>query len=342
MLSGVVAQLLGYIFGFIASTTFSTATGPEEYIVTISVAAGAASIVATCIYLLFSDISARKVVPWYALLGLLGLVFSLGYISILADDIFGVRRFSQHKPNGFFILLIAYVTGLLILHIRGLRQSESGTFTSDRSSQQQAEEEGDPAYKHVPRSPADQSSSPASNHEKTANEGQVATDQSTDDDEFNLGDFPKAQMAIEYRSDVMDAWTKTRALPIPFQRRFMESLESDPRSDPQKLAASLEEEFKKQQRPFDDDAANDALEEVRTISPAAVVEFKNVYETLGGTVPVLKILERIEATHGPSKRTIALEQPIKLKEEKQKKDTTDLYYFIGIIVALLMLAMAIS
>jgi hypothetical protein len=114
----------------------------------------------------------------------------------------------------------------------------------------------------------------------------VASDQRPEDNEVNLGDFPKAQMAIDYRPDVMDAWTKTQALTVPFQRRFMESLESDPRSDPQKLAASLQEEFKKEQRPFDDEAANDALEDVRTISPSAVLEFKNVYETFGDTIPL--------------------------------------------------------
>jgi len=100
----------------------------------------------------------------------------------------------------------------------------------------------------------------------------------------------------------------------------MESLESDPRSDPQKIAASLKEEFKKEQRPFDDEAANDALEDVRTISPSAALEFKNVYETFGDTVPLPDLFQRIETKYGLSARTIALEEQKKLEElEKQQK-----------------------
>jgi uncharacterized membrane protein YhaH (DUF805 family) len=147
--------------------------------------------------------------------------------------------------------------------------------------------------------------------------------------EVNLGDFPKAQMAIEYRPDVMDAWTKTQALTVPFQRRFMEILESDPRSDPQKLAASLQEEFKKEQRPFDDEAANDALEDVRTISPSAALEFRNVYETFGDTVPLPDLFQQIEVKYGLSARTIALEG---LENQRKRQKEACWTIFVGVVL----------
>ena len=155
-----------------------------------------------------------------------------------------------------------------------------------------------------------------------ADEGKVFSDQLTDEDEFNIGDFPKAQMAIEYRREAEEAWSQAQHLPTAYMRRFLEALDEDPKCDALEALSSLEEEFKKEQRPFDDAAANDALEEVRTISPEAGLEFKNVYETFGDTIPLSELFQRIEAHYGPTDKTRALEEQKKqqkLNEEKQRK-----------------------
>ena len=138
-----------------------------------------------------------------------------------------------------------------------------------------------------------------------ADEGKVTSDQRPDDDTFNVGDFPKALMAIGYRREAEEAWSQAQHLPTEYMRRFLEALDEDPKCDALEALSAVEEEFKKEQRPFDDEAANDALEQVRTISPEAALEFKNVYETFGDTVPLPELIQRIEANYGPSEETIA-------------------------------------
>ena len=141
-----------------------------------------------------------------------------------------------------------------------------------------------------------------------ADEGKVFSDQLTDEDKFNMGDYPKAQMAIEYRREAEEAWSQAQHLPTAYMRRFLEALDEDPKCDALEALSSLEEEFKKEQRPFDDAAANDALEEVRTISPEAALEFKRVYETFGETVPLPELLRRIKAKYGPMAKNLSLEK----------------------------------
>ena len=155
-----------------------------------------------------------------------------------------------------------------------------------------------------------------------ADEGKVTSDQRPDDDTFNVGDFPKALMAIGYRREAEEAWSQAQHLPTAYMRCFLEALDEDPKCNVLEVLSSLEEEFKKEQRPFDDEAANDALEEVRTISPEAALEFKNVYETFGDTIPLSELFQRIEAHYGPTDKTRALEEQKKqqkLNEEKQRK-----------------------
>ena len=155
---------------------------------------------------------------------------------------------------------------------------------------------------------ADQPSTPASNLHDTAGEGKAVSDQRPEEDEVNLSDFPKAQMAIEYRREAEEAWSQAQHLPTAYMRRFLEALDEDPKCDALEALSSLEEEFKKEQRPFDDAAANDALEEVRTISPEAALEFKRVYETFGETVPLPELLRRIKAKYGPMAKNLSLEK----------------------------------
>jgi hypothetical protein len=147
-----------------------------------------------------------------------------------------------------------------------------------------------------------------------------AAAQKKDPSEVSLGDFPKAQMAVEYRREAAETWSQAQGLPGAYVRRFLEALDADPKCDALEVLSSLKEELQRELRPFDDEAANDALEDVRTISHSAAAEFKSVYETLGDTIPLADILQRIEANYRPSARTIALGGQRKQEElERQRK-----------------------
>lgn len=218
--------------------------------------------------------------------------------------------------------------------INGLAGEPKGHDSQPKHHQKASPDPAEQGYKYIPR---DNNALPASFNQSAdvqiysqplltggdkapkASEAKTVAnlDQPAKDDDVSLSSFPKAQMAMEYRPEVMSAWAETKALPVSFQRRFLERLESDPRSDAQSLAAVLGLEFRKQQRPYDDEAANDALEDVRTISNEATIEFENVYEAFGSTIPLAEVLERIEAKYGPTEKTIILMAQKEL-EEKQR------------------------
>ncbi|XOY55992.1 MAG: hypothetical protein ACMUJK_14895 [Rhodobacterales bacterium] len=227
--------------------------------------------------------------------------------------------------------------------IKGLAGEPNGNDSQPQHHQKASPVSADQAYEYIPRH---KSALPASFNQsadveiysqplligddkvpKASKAKTVANlDQPTNDDDVSLSSFPKAQMAMEYRPEVTGAWEETKALPVSFQRRFLERLQSDPRSDAPSLAALLGQEFRKQQRPYDDEAANDALEDVRTISNEATIEFAKVYEAFGNTILLADILERIEAKYGPTERMILREeqeklkqQQLKIEEEKQRK-----------------------
>ena len=129
-------------------------------------------------------------------------------------------------------------------------------------------------------------------------------------------------------------------------RRFLEAVDQDPKLDALEALSSLEEEFNKEQRPFDDEAANDALEEVRTISPDAVLEFKNAYETFGDTVPLPEIIHRIEANYGPSEETIARREQERREEQERLEQERQVHELRkqqrqGILLILLMIGLAV-
>lgn len=148
-----------------------------------------------------------------------------------------------------------------------------------------------------------------------------------EDGEVNPANYADAQIAIKYRQEAEEAWAQAQGLPADLRQKFLENLDEDPRQDVSKLLSSLEEEHKTKRRPFNDEAANDALEQAGTIAPEAAVEFKKVYDTFGATIAVTEILEKIEREFGPSERTMAAtrEKEAKRREEQsrlEKKERT--------------------
>lgn len=151
----------------------------------------------------------------------------------------------------------------------------------------------------------------------SAEVGRVDTDPPlTEQNSPDLNQFPNAMLAIEYGSKAQDAWKEIRLLPPTFQHQFLERLEEEPRGDAHALATFLRGEFDKLQRPFGSENANDALADVRTIGSEAEEEFKRVYETLGETIPLGDIVERIEGKFGPTAKTREREQQHRREQEE--------------------------
>ena len=139
-----------------------------------------------------------------------------------------------------------------------------------------------------------------------------------EDENVNLADYANAKVAIKYRQEAADAWAQTSDLPVDLRRQFLTALDMDPRQDLPKLLSLVEGEHKKRVRPFTDKAANDAVEQARTISAEAAAEFIKVYDTFGGDLAAAKILEKIEREFGPSERTIIANQN-RIKREKERE-----------------------
>ena len=130
--------------------------------------------------------------------------------------------------------------------------------------------------------------------------------------EGGLGKYPNAQIAIKYRDDVEQAWAKAERLPHFYKNQFLMSLDKDPELDSLNLLSSLQAAYQIELRPFKDEAANNALEQARTISTEAAFEFKRVYEALNSIISVSEILEKIETEFGSSEQTIIAEKKTKL------------------------------
>lgn len=134
--------------------------------------------------------------------------------------------------------------------------------------------------------------------------------------DLDLKKFPQAMMAIEYRPVVEAAWSKLQELPEEFQRRFLEFLDAEPSGDPEALYRDLKAEHIESMRPYDDEAANDALHDIRTIGNAAEQEFKRAYALFSTSVPLAEIVRRIEVKFGPTARTRA-EREAKDRAERE-------------------------
>ena len=156
--------------------------------------------------------------------------------------------------------------------------------------------------------------------------GSMSAKNATPDIQLSANDggseeYPTAHFAIKYRPDAEHAWTKAEKLPLLYKKQFLEALDKDPKLDVFDLLSSLQTAHENELRPFKDDAANDALEQARTISTEAASEFKRVYETFATMVNAAEILVKIENEYGPSAQTAAASQKQlkRLKDQEEKK-----------------------
>jgi hypothetical protein len=112
-----------------------------------------------------------------------------------------------------------------------------------------------------------------------------------------------ALKVIEYRADAGSVWDNIQELPEKYHGRFLEDLGKNPKCDVYELEGKILAERKKSLRPFENQLANDILDDMRTIGPEAESEFKEVYEILSDTVCPEDLGKQIEAKFGPSTRT---------------------------------------
>lgn len=112
-----------------------------------------------------------------------------------------------------------------------------------------------------------------------------------------------AKMVIEYSNAAKDAWGRIEGLPMEFQDEFLDRLDADTKCNAGELAEQLIQRHEKLLRPYDDDDANDALANARTISNEAQAEFMKVYDLLGDKLKPEALLGKIEAKFGSSKQT---------------------------------------
>jgi hypothetical protein len=145
-----------------------------------------------------------------------------------------------------------------------------------------------------------------------------------EDENVNLADYANAEIAIKYSQEAEEAWAQITNFPADLRRLFLTALDKDPRKDVPKLLSLVEGELKKRLRPFTDKAANNALEQARTISKEAAAEFIKVYDTLGGGIAAAKILVKIEREFEPSEQTITAKknrrrERVQKQKQKQKQ-----------------------
>ncbi len=131
--------------------------------------------------------------------------------------------------------------------------------------------------------------------------------------------FAKAWKVIDYSDAAASAWEDIKSLPEEYQQRFLASLDQEPTLDVGPLAAQLIADRAKELRPYDDDDANDSLEQARTISVAAEQEFREVYDMLGSKLAPSEILKKVESKFGPSAKTTA-ERERQLSDEERKAE----------------------
>ena len=95
-------------------------------------------------------------------------------------------------------------------------------------------------------------------------------------------DYVIAKTVIEYNEEARGYWEDLGRLPEEYQDRFLQMLDASPKGDPRQMYDDVCAAHEAKTRPYEDQEANDALEEMRSISTDAEAEFIRVYDLLGG------------------------------------------------------------
>ncbi|MDA8830852.1 hypothetical protein N9N54_07620 [Planktomarina temperata] len=131
-----------------------------------------------------------------------------------------------------------------------------------------------------------------------------------------------AHIAIEYNPVGPEVWAEIQLLPKSFQDMFLERLVENPQQNLRELEDAIKRKFNDFLNPYDDPAANNALDQARSISPEAEGEFVRVYELLGKSIEPSDIISRIEQKFGPTQTT--KENEVRERKENEARERKEI------------------
>ena len=140
--------------------------------------------------------------------------------------------------------------------------------------------------------------------------------------EEELEKLVPAHIAIEYNPVGPEVWAKIQLLPNDFQDMFLERLIENPQQNLRELEDAIKSKFNDFLNPYDDPAANNALDQARSISPEAEGEFVRVYELLGKSIEPSDIISRIEQKFGPTQTT--KENEVRERKENEARERKEI------------------
>ena len=140
--------------------------------------------------------------------------------------------------------------------------------------------------------------------------------------EEELEKLVPAHIAIEYNPVGPEVWAEIQLLPNDFQDMFLERLVENPQQNLRELKDAIKSKFNDFLNPYDDPAANNALDQARSISPEAEGEFVRVYELLGKSIEPSDIISRIEQKFGPTQTT--KENEIRERKENEARERKEI------------------
>ncbi|MFL2801179.1 MAG: hypothetical protein ACJ0DD_00230 [Paracoccaceae bacterium] len=110
-----------------------------------------------------------------------------------------------------------------------------------------------------------------------------------------LLDYPNAKIAIEYRQDANEGWGEIQKMPLELSVEYLKSLENDAKQDISSLIENINKKYYLSISPFDDEKLAKAYSELHIINHEASSEFEKAINTLGDSVPLEQIVEKIKS-----------------------------------------------
>ena len=108
-----------------------------------------------------------------------------------------------------------------------------------------------------------------------------------------LEGFPNAALAIEYRNELAEAWSRVEKLPAELVLEFIIAIETDPKLSVGPLEESIMGKHNSSLSPFESDKLTQSYLEAKSISDEAANEFIKVVEVLGDTLSPEDIIDKI-------------------------------------------------
>lgn len=129
--------------------------------------------------------------------------------------------------------------------------------------------------------------------------------------------YPKADLAVRYRSDIQDAVKDLDKYLPQYETLVLDTLESNPQIDAQSLKEIVFAAHDAEYRVYENDALNDALVELSHFGKEAVAELKHAIDVLGETLDLEKAKSEIAIKY----QQISSDEPV---ETQTNVDSTEI------------------